>query len=320
VGGNMSPIPRLSIGLPVYNGQNYLAEALDSLLAQTFSDFELIISDNASTDSTAQIAARYAATDARIRFFQQPANIGAALNHNFVFRQARAEFFKWASHDDLYAPTLLERCLELLDERPDAVLAHAFEAFIDAAGDVVGTVPYNLKTATSDAPVRFRSMLFDLGGDDMYGVMRSEELRRTRLFGSHHNSDRTLTTEIALRGPFVQVPEVLYFRRDHPDRAERARPTPQSRAANMDPRRGDRLRNPLPRLFVEYVWAYLRMIRSSPMSTGDRLRCLGYLAQWFGSRCLPKSTRHLQDSPDPAVRAKAGRRFIAGTGSGSGHP
>jgi glycosyltransferase involved in cell wall biosynthesis len=318
VGGVVTAIPALSIGLPVYNGENYLAEALDSLLAQTFGDFELIISDNASTDSTAAVAARYAASDARIRIFTQPTNIGAALNHNFVFRQARAPYFKWASHDDVYAPTLLERCLDLLGQRPDAVLAHAFEAFIDADGVVTETVPYNLQTATSDAAVRFRSMLFDLG-DDMYGVIRSAELRRTRLFGSHHHSDRTLTTELALRGPFVQVPEVLYFRRDHPGRAERARTTAQSRAANMDPRRADRLRHPLARLIVEYVWAYVRMIRSAPLSTGERLRCFGSLTQWLASRCLPKSSRHLENSPDPAVRAKAGRRFAAGSGTGSGH-
>jgi glycosyltransferase involved in cell wall biosynthesis len=316
VGGVVTGTPRLSIGLPVYNGENYLAEALDSLLAQTFCDFELIISDNASTDSTPQIVERYATQDARIRCFVQPSNIGAARNHNFVFEQARAPYFKWASHDDLYAPTLLERCVELLEQQPDAVLTHALEAFIDADGEVVWSYPYTLQTASPHVPVRFRSMLFDLGGDDMYGVMRSAQLRQTRLFGSYHNSDRTLTTEIALRGRFMQVPEVLYFRRDHPGRAERTQMTAQSRAANMDPRRGDRLRNPLPRLIVEYVWAYVRMIGTVPMSGRDRLRCFGYLLWWFGSRCLPKSSRHLEDSPDPAVRAKAGHRFAAGSGSG----
>jgi len=101
----MNAAPRLSIGLAVYNGENYLAESLDALLGQSYDDFELIISDNASTDGTADICRRYEKQDSRIRYIRQPLNIGLAPNHNFVFRQSRGELFKWASHDDLYAPT-----------------------------------------------------------------------------------------------------------------------------------------------------------------------------------------------------------------------
>ncbi|MGH2603742.1 MAG: glycosyltransferase family 2 protein, partial [Dehalococcoidia bacterium] len=132
----MTAVPRLSVGLPVYNGEQYLSEALDALLGQSYEDFELIISDNASTDGTEDVCRRYLAQDQRIRYVRQPRNIGAAPNHNFVFRQARGELFKWASHDDLYARDLLRRCVEALDEHPHMVLAHAWHAIIDGAGTV----------------------------------------------------------------------------------------------------------------------------------------------------------------------------------------
>ena len=90
----MNAVPRVSIGLPVYNGENFLAESIESLLGQSYEDFELIISDNASTDGTADICRRYAKQDSRIRYIRQPHNIGSAPNHNFVIEQARGELFK----------------------------------------------------------------------------------------------------------------------------------------------------------------------------------------------------------------------------------
>jgi glycosyltransferase involved in cell wall biosynthesis len=101
--------PRLTLGLPVYNGERYLAASLDALLAQSFTDFELIISDNGSTDGTGAIARRYESIDPRVRYVYHPRNLGSSFNHNFVIEQARSEFFKWVSDDDLYAPDLLQR-------------------------------------------------------------------------------------------------------------------------------------------------------------------------------------------------------------------
>ena len=99
----MSTILRLTIGLPVYNGEKYIAESLDVLLGQSFADFELIISDNASTDGTGDICLRYDRQDSRVRYFRQPDNVGPGPNHNFVAEKARGELFKWAANDDLYA-------------------------------------------------------------------------------------------------------------------------------------------------------------------------------------------------------------------------
>ncbi|GAB2583317.1 glycosyltransferase family 2 protein [Kribbella endophytica] len=301
----MNAVPRLTVGLPVYNGEKYLAESLDALLGQSYADFDLIISDNASTDGTEEICRDYLGRDPRISYVRHRVNLGAAPNHNFVFEQSRSELFKWASHDDLYGRDLLLRCVEALDDDRHLVLAHAWQAIIDQSGDIVLKVDYPLATDDPRAPERFRSMLLTVGGDDFYGVIRSDVLRRTPLNASYHHSDRTIMAELALHGRFHQVPELLYYRRDHPDRAERAKPTIRSRAANMDPRRSGRLRNPTARLLAEYVAGFVAAIGRAPLSSADRRRCQLYLAQWLMSRALPGSSHRIEDSAVPTATTAA---------------
>ena len=113
-----SRIPRISVGLPVYNGEAYLPAALTSLLKQDYGDFELIVSDNASTDGTEAICREFAANDPRIRYSRNETNIGAARNYNRVFELSRSKLFKWASHDDECHPSLLRRCVEVFDMSP----------------------------------------------------------------------------------------------------------------------------------------------------------------------------------------------------------
>lgn len=299
----MNAAPRLTIGLPVYNGENFLAESLDALLGQSFDDFELIIADNASTDGTADISQRYVKQDSRVRYYRQPRNVGLAPNHNFVVNEARGELFKWASNDDLYARDLLKRCVDALDEHPQVVLAHAWTAMIDSSGAVTQAVAYPVSSAHQRPPERFRSILFAPGGDDDGGVIRTDVLRRTAMKDSYHHADRTIIAELVLYGPFYQVPDWLYFRRDHPERAERANPTVRSRCANMDPRRADPLRNPLARLYAEYIWAYISMIQRAPLSAADRRECYLYLAQWAASRARPGRPRGASAQPSAPADA-----------------
>jgi glycosyltransferase involved in cell wall biosynthesis len=280
----MTATPRLSVGLPVYNGATYLAQSIEALLGQTFGDFELIISDNASTDETASICQRYAKLDRRIRYYRQPQNVGLAPNHNFAVEQAGADLFKWASNDDLYGRDLLKRCVAALDEHPEVVLAHSWTAMIDGSDNITKAIGYPPDTSAPRAPDRFGSLLFSNGGDDDGGVMRTSVLRRTAMKESYHHADRTIIAELALHGPFYQVEDWLYFRRDHPERAERACPSVRSRCANMDPRRADKLRNPLIRLYGEYIWAYIAMIRRAPLSPADRRECYRHLAHWALTR------------------------------------
>ena len=230
----MNRVPRLSIGLPVYNGEDYLTESLDALLGQTYEDFELIISDNASTDGTADICQRYAKQDSRVRYVRQPRNIGLARNHDFVFQQSCGELFKWAAADDLYGQHLLERCVDALDEYPDVVLAHTWEAAIDASGTVIQSFEYPLATDSANAPERFRSILFGSSGlfeskdpdvrgfvrvdnqgilraCDEYGVIRTDVMRRIAPHASYHHSDRVLVCELALHRSIPHNPGMALF-------------------------------------------------------------------------------------------------------------
>ncbi len=291
----MNTIPRLSIGLPVYNGENFLAESLESLLGQTYEDFELVISDNASTDGTADICRRYAKQDSRIRYVRQPHNIGSAPNHNFVIEEARGELFKHASHDDLYARKLLELCVDALDERPQVVLAHSWSAVIDSSGAVTELVEYPVNTAAPRASERLRSMLFDGWGDDEGGVIRMDVLRQTPLHASYHFADRTFTAELALHGPFYMAPDWLYFRRQHSGQGG-AQADVRKRCANMDPRRASGLKHPAARLYAEYIWGFAAAIRRAPLSQADRQDCYRLLARWVASRALPVAGRSLSRS------------------------
>jgi len=293
--GGVSAVPRLSIGLPVYNGGNFLAESIESLLGQSYEDFELIISDNASHDGTEDICRKYAEQDSRIRYFRQEQNRGSAPNHNFVIEQARGELFKHASHDDLYARELLKFCVAALDEHPEVVLAHSWSAVIDSSGAVTELIEYPVDTAAPRASDRLRSMLFDGWGDDEGGVVRTDVLRRTPLHASYHFADRTYTAEIALHGPFYMVPDWLYFRREHAGQGGKLGNV-RKRCARMDPRRASRLRHPTARLYAEYIWGYASAIRRAPLSPAERQECYRVLARFVAGRATPVAQRTLSRS------------------------
>ena len=225
----------VSIGMPVCNGEQYLAEALDSFLAQTFTDFELILSDNGSTDATAAICQEYAARDGRIRYTRAEANRGAAWNFNRVFELSRGEYFKWAAHDDLCDPTFLERCVDVLQADPSVVLCHCRTGPIDADGAPIAPAALAALSgltprALSEIARNERSR--DLGAEqphrryrdvlirtfwvfEIFGLIRAEALRKTGLHRPYYGSDKTLLAELSLLGPFGEIPEVLFFSRRH---------------------------------------------------------------------------------------------------------
>ena len=126
--------PRVSIGLPVYNGQRFVEEALHSLLKQTYRDFEIIISDNGSNDRTEAICRECASTDDRVRYYRNDENRGAAWNFKHVVDLSKGEYFKWAGHDDICAPEYVERCVDVLDRMPQVVLCYTKSILIDECG------------------------------------------------------------------------------------------------------------------------------------------------------------------------------------------
>ena len=261
-----------------------MARSIESLLRQSFGDYELIISDNASDDETSDICQAYKNADPRIRYFRQSNNIGLTANHNFTLRQAAGELFKWVAADDLYAKDLLRECVAALDRHPDVVLAHCWTATVDPFDRFMAAQNYALATSSPSAVERFRSMLFDVGGDDDYGVIRTSVLRRIAPKNSYHNADRVIVTALALQGQFYQIPDWLYFRREHPGQAGGGAKNMRQRCANMDPRRANPLLHPGVRLYGEYILGYVNAIRHAPLSRAERRACLSILARYLTSR------------------------------------
>src|SRR5512146_3281366 len=163
--------------MPVYNGEKYLAEAIESVLNQTFQEFELIISDNCSNDATDQICLKYARSDARIRYYRSDVNRGAAWNHNRLVHLARGEFFKWQCYDDLCAPEFLAKCLAVLESDPGAVLCYPRFIRMDAGGRQLGVKSSRVK-GTASPHERFYSLIHRRDScEEIYGLMRACALR-----------------------------------------------------------------------------------------------------------------------------------------------
>jgi glycosyltransferase involved in cell wall biosynthesis len=212
--GTLSAVPLLSIGMPVFNGADSIGASIESQLTQTVRDFELIICDNASTDATAEVCARYAAADPRIHYHRNPQNLGANPNYNLVLAHASAPFFKWASANDLCAPTFLERCLEPLQADPAVVLAYPRTTLIDGGGWAIGVYDDGLDLREDDPCLRLRHALESLRLNNvMNGVIRRATLARIPPIGPYPPADLALVVELALHGKFVEVPEPLFFRR-----------------------------------------------------------------------------------------------------------
>jgi len=303
--------PKVSIGLPVWNGERYLAGALECLLEQDHEDFELIVSDNASSDATESICRDYAAKDPRIRYSRNETNIGAAANYNRVFRLARGPFFKWASHDDQCHPSLVRRCLETLEQvGPSAVLAFSKAEIIDELGRVMLPSPDGPSSASPWAFKRLARVVWSSRfAHPLWGVIRSDALRRTRLMGCIE-ADHVLLGELALLGELIEIPEVLHRLRLHPGSSSQSHLTGHQLLAWHDPRWAS-ARILLPswaRFYVEYS----KGIGHMPLSPLERLLCLctppavlywRWLLRWTGPfrhRCglhRNKSPRHYTRSP-----------------------
>lgn len=213
------PQAKLSIGLPVYNGEKFIKQSLDSLLNQTFSDFELIISDNASTDNTEEICRNYAAQDHRIRYYRNPTNIGCACNFNRVFELSNSEYFKWAAYDDLHAPDFLSKCIQVLEENPHYILCHSHTYLIDEQGNFFQKYDIKLNTNSEKPHIRFEELLTKHLCYQMYGVIRKSALKKIPPMGGYGNADGILLLRLGTVGQFYEIPEYLFFARIHPQQS-----------------------------------------------------------------------------------------------------
>lgn len=279
---NRTP-PRLSLGLPVYNGARYLAECLDAVLAQDFRDFELIISDNASTDDTFAVAESYARGDSRIRVVRQPVNLGAAANFNYVFHQATAPYFKWVCADDCPAAGFLSAGLAELESHPETVMVWGGVTLIDEHSKPIGEHDQQLDLRNPDTVERFR-VARDYRGllNVLQGIMRTEALRRSGLMGSFPASDEALMVELSLHGRFHGIKHPMLLRRMHAEAASAGR-TVEDRQLHLAPKSVKKIHMDGWRRSTEH----LRFALRAPLSFGLRMRVLGAVlksmaADWKG--------------------------------------
>ncbi len=291
----------VTLALPVYNGERHLPETLDSLLAQDFEDFELLISDNGSTDRTPEIVRAYAAEDDRIVFESHDVNRGAVWNYNHLVARACGRYLKWCGHDDLCAPSYLRRCVAELDTS-DAVLAYPRTILIDDAGDVRREYDDGLDLRQREAHVRVRECLRNLGlANAVFGLLRLDVLRRTQLFGTYNDSDLVLVLELAMAGPVHEVPDALFFRRMHAGQAYQANTTALEVRRWFDPSSRPRFVLPRTRRFVEAA----RAIRRGPVPWSERWRCEAELFRVWGPSHAYHGLRELGDAATDLVRGSA---------------
>lgn len=214
-------LPLTSIGLPVFNGQNYIHEAIESVLNQTYSNLELIISDNASTDDTEKICKYYAQKDKRIQYHRFDRNYGASRNYNRTFELSNGPYFKWLAHDDLLTSNNLEKAVAVMENHPDVVLCGSNKKVINSKGETIDHHNLDWLHLCKDKPEeRFRDLLrlFSRSfqhADFIFGLIRSENLKRTRLIGNYTSSDFTLLADLILQGKFHVIGEPLFIRRFH---------------------------------------------------------------------------------------------------------
>jgi glycosyltransferase involved in cell wall biosynthesis len=212
--------PLVTIGLPVYNGEQFLAEALESLLGQTFRDFEIVVSDNASTDASRAIVMHYAELDPRIRLVCNDRNRGAAWNANRVLELARGKYFRWASHDDTIEPEYLSRCVDVLDGDPDVVLCTTGVVVIDEAGNGTDFDRTPIPLTSPDPAERFRGLVMHAERCyEVFGLVRRDALESIPPIGGYGHADGVTLCRLALLGRFEQVPDRLINMRKHADQS-----------------------------------------------------------------------------------------------------
>ncbi len=277
--------PRVSIGMPVYNGEKFLKQAIDSILAQTFTDFELIICDNASTDATEQICQDYAHQDPRIRYYRNDTNLGAARNYNRTFELAQGEYFKWAADDDLLAPTFLERCVEILDQKPSVVLCYTAEVCIDEDNNHLRQRSNLIDFHLPHPHERFKQYHDSwkkrgfIHANHCFGLIRANALKKTDLIDNYLWSELVLGGELLLLGEFYEVPEYLFFFRYHSQtsRATRERLGFHELAVWFDPSNQGKIILPHWKLFIQYI----RAINRVPMKWSEQISCYLQMSRWL---------------------------------------
>jgi glycosyltransferase involved in cell wall biosynthesis len=285
--------PLVSIGLPVYNGARHLAQALNALLAQTFSNLEIIISDNASTDDTPALCQEFVRADRRIRYLRQAKNIGAPRNWSFIVHEARGEYFKWASANDYCSDAFVAECLQALVGDPRVVLSFGKTCLIEDETGVATEYDGDIEVLDDRPRDRFQRVCSSLRlNNAQSGLIRLDVLRKTGLDRPYQGGDLVLMAELALYGYFKRVPSVLFFRRVG-TKSLSALLSPVELQYFIDPTAAPGTRSELWRRHLDHIASILH----APVGMGEKLACLGIAAHnayWDRFRLARELSRRVQ--------------------------
>jgi polysaccharide pyruvyl transferase WcaK-like protein/glycosyltransferase involved in cell wall biosynthesis len=287
--------------MPIYNSERYLRQSLDSVLAQTLADFELIISDNGSTDATADICAEYAERDGRIRYIRQKKNIGAPRNWNAVLIEAKGKYFKWASGNDNCAPESLALSVKRMEREPDIVLCYGRTELIDNEGNSLGIYQDDLDVGESSPSERFMKILKGMMlNNAQQGVARTSELRRTGLDRLYPGGDIPLMAELALYGRMILLPQVTLYRRFTPGTVMAMRsPAEVTLIYNPEAKRPAKL------LRSHFHWDNLVSINRAPIPFPEKVRAWVFTlrtAAWDREKVWREIRSLWQTTPAAAVK------------------
>ena len=290
--------PKVSIGLPVYNGQNFLEEALISLLDQTYKDIEIIISDNQSTDRTNEICVDFVSRYPNIRYHRNETNMGAAFNYMKVLELSKGEYFKWAAHDDIISPTFIEKCVHVLDSEPDVILCYSKAKIIDEFGNVIVDHDPGPDLTNLGPHKRFKEFMFSTYLNiQLSGLLRADILRKTNGYGKYPASDEILSGELSLYGKFFELPDRIFYVRMHKGQSTFGALIPGENSIKFKQRDQISWFNPnYEGKIILPTWLYyfegLKAVTRSPITPFQKMYCVFVLARrmlvWSHFKALGK--------------------------------
>jgi glycosyltransferase involved in cell wall biosynthesis len=267
--------PRIGIGMPVYNGEEFIRQAVESHLAQTFGDFELVITDNQSTDGTEAICREYVALDRRVRYVRNDSNVGGPGNFRQSFRHCRGVYHKWSTADDWWDPTFLEKAVAILDRDAETVLVYPKTVLVDNSGQETSRYDDKLHLRQDRPSERFIRLYQTIGLCQAHlGLIRRDRMARTGLIGRELASDIRFLAELSLYGKFFVIPEYLFFRRFHETSSSWDRSSMDRQVAYYAPDRSG-FRFHVWRRYAHLLWAVAR----APVSSAEKWNTWRYVGR-----------------------------------------
>lgn len=279
--------PLVSVGVPAYNEEKYIRKTLTSLLSQDYPRFEIIVSDNASTDATEKICIEMQAKDPRIHYYRNETNIGSVNNYNRTFELSQGQYFMWAGGHDMWDKSFISKCASRLGAAPDVVLIYAQTMVIDENEKELGMMPDKIDTRGMSPAKRYRRLVWNLRqGNMIYGMFRRDAFEKTHRYRSGYGADGILLAELSLLGEFEQIKEVLFFRRAN--RANYFAETPLDRLqrhtqdANPSGKKGNSYFS-----MVKKAWLlHIDIVKHARISFFDKILCHLMILPCFIARLM----------------------------------